>query len=313
VSHIVGAVAMSHSPFWDSRSFSSDTGAFLAAAARVRDAARELAPTAIVVIGPDHFRNFFYDVMPAFCIGADRVTSFGDYRTPRRDLPAAPGLARSLHASLQDQGFDPALSLHMGVDHGIAQPYALFAPELDVPLVPIMVTCTGAARASLQRCHALGVAIGRALRSTPDDERVLIVGSGGLSHWLPPTDPDHPGIDAGLREFVIDGRPSARDVQSSREVQILASAASNNGRVNTEWDEWLLERFARFELDPIVGLADAQVEHDAGNGAHEIRTWIVASAAWGAPLDVYAYEPQPAWLTGTACVAAFASDATAVS
>jgi 2,3-dihydroxyphenylpropionate 1,2-dioxygenase len=313
VGHIVGVVAMSHSPFWDSRSFATGSSAFLAATARVRDAARALSPTAIVVVGPDHFRNFFYDVMPAFCIGTDRITSFGDYLTPRGDLPAASELARSLHASLQDQGFDPALSLHMGVDHGITQPYALFAPALDTPLAPIMVTCAGAARPSLRRCHDLGVAIGRALRASSGDHRVLVVGSGGLSHWLPPTDPDHAGIDPVLRDFVIDGRPDARAVQSSREAQILASAASNDGRVNTEWDEWLLERVAQHDLDPIVRLEDAQVEHDAGNGAHEIRTWLVAAAVWGAPLEVYAYEPQPAWLTGTACAAAFMADSTAVS
>jgi 2,3-dihydroxyphenylpropionate 1,2-dioxygenase len=262
-------------------------------------------PTAIVVIGPDHFRNFFYDVMPAFCIGTDQISSFGDYRTPRDDLPAASGLARSLHASLQAQGFDPALSLHMGVDHGITQPYALFAPQLDLPLVPIMISCTGPARPSLRRCADLGRAIGIALRET-DNHRVLLVGSGGLSHWLPPTDPDHGEVDAELRRFVIDGRASAREVQATRESRILASAASNNGRVNTEWDAWFLDQVVQGSMEAVLQLTDADIDRDAGNGGHEIRTWIVAAAAWGAALDVFGYEPQPAWLTGTACAAAFA-------
>mgnify|MGYP003482099702 CR=1 FL=1 len=52
---------------------------------------------------------------------------------------------------------------------------------------------------------------------------------------------------------------------------------------------------------------DDEIERDAGNGGQEIRTWIVAAAAWGGAMQVYGYEPQPAWLTGTACVAAFAS------
>ena len=298
---------MSHSPFWDSRSFTSESGPFLAGVARARDMARAANPTAIVVIGPDHFRNFFYDVMPAFCIGTDRITSFGDYRTPQGDLPAASTLARSIHSSLQRQAFDPALSLHMGVDHGITQPYALFAPALELPLVPIMVACTGPARPSLRRCADLGRAIGAAIHELDDADRVLIVGSGGLSHWLPPTDPDHESIDGDLRRFVIDGRASAREVQASREAVILASAATNNGRVNTEWDRWVLDRFADDDLDAVLELHDDALEHDAGNGAHELRTWVVAASAWGAPLDVYAYEPQPAWLTGTACAAAFAT------
>ena len=296
---------MSHSPFWDSRQFAESDGAFLTAAARVRDAVQAAEPSAIVVIGPDHFRNFFYDVMPAFCIGTDRISSFGDYRTPRDDLPAASSLARSMHASLQRQGFDPALSLHMGVDHGITQPYSLFAPRLDLPLVPVMVACTGPAKPSLRRCAELGRAIGTALRERAD-HRVLIVGSGGLSHWLPPTDPDHVAVDTELRQFVIDGRATAREVQASRETRILESAASNNGRVNHEWDAWFLEQITRGRLDSIVDLGDDDIEREAGNGGHEIRTWITAAAAWGAPMDVYGYEPQPAWLTGTACVAAFA-------
>jgi 2,3-dihydroxyphenylpropionate 1,2-dioxygenase len=308
VGRIVGTVAMSHSPFWDSRSFTSEDGLFLGGVARARDTARATRPTAIVVIGPDHFRNFFYDVMPAFCIGTDHVTSFGDYRTPKGDIPAASTVARSIHLSLQRQAFDPALSLHMGIDHGIAQPYALFAPELDLPLVPIMIACTGPARPSLRRCAELGRAIARAVRELDDEHRVLVVGSGGLSHWLPPTDPDHDAIDGDLRRFVIDGRASAREVQSSREAQILASAATNNGRVNADWDRWVLDRFASSDLDAVVELRDDTLERDAGNGGHEIRTWAVAASAWGAPLDVYAYEPQPAWLTGTACAAAFAPE-----
>ena len=299
---------MSHSPFWDSRSFAPDDGVFLAGVARARDAARAVQPTAIVVIGPDHFRNFFYDVMPAFCVGTDEITSFGDYRTPRGDLPAASAVARSIHSSLQRQGFDPALSLHMGVDHGITQPYALFAPDLDVPLVPVMVACTGPARPSLPRCAEFGRAIARAIRELDAGHRVLVVGSGGLSHWLPPTDPDHDSIDGDLRRFVIDGRASAREVQSSRENVILASAATNNGRVNIDWDRWVLDQFAGGDLDAVLDLTDTALEHDAGNGAHEVRAWIVAASAWGAPLEVYAYEPQPAWLTGTACAAAFESD-----
>lgn len=139
-----------------------------------------------------------------------------------------------------------------------------------------------------------------------EGHRVLIVGSGGLSHWLPATDPDHLAVDAELREFIIDGRATAREVQASRETRILESAASNNGRVNHEWDAWLLEQIAYGTLESVLALRDDEVERHAGNGGHEIRTWITAAAAWDAPMEVYGYEAQPAWLTGTACAAAFA-------
>ena len=87
--------------------------------------------------------------------------------------------------------------------------------------------------------------------------------------------------------------------------EILASAATNNGRVNTEWDAWFLEQIAGGTLESVLALTDTQIERDAGNGGHEIRTWIAAAAAWGAAIEVYGYEAQPAWLTGTACAAAF--------
>jgi protocatechuate 4,5-dioxygenase beta chain/2,3-dihydroxyphenylpropionate 1,2-dioxygenase len=58
-------------------------------------------------------------------------------------------------------------------------------------------------------------------------------------------------------------------------------------------------------MEAVLDLTDADIDRDAGNGGHEIRPWIVATAVWGQALEVYGYEPQPAWLTGTACAAAF--------
>ena len=140
---LVGMVGMSHAPFWDSRDFDPATGPFMAAAAHARELVQYAAPSVIVAIGPDHFRNFFYDAMPPFCIGLERVTSFGDFKTPRGELATSPTLARHLQRALRDAGFDAGVSLHMGVDHGIVQSYACLVPGLDVPVVPISVACTG--------------------------------------------------------------------------------------------------------------------------------------------------------------------------
>lgn len=296
---------MSHAPFWDSRDFDATGGAFMTAAAEARTRAEAAAPDVVVVVGPDHFRNFFYDAMPPFCIGLDRVSSFGDFRTPAGELPAASGAARAIHRSLQSAGFDLGVSLHMGVDHGIVQSYACLFPKLDVPLVPIMVACTGAAMSSLARCRALGAALGAAIRRRPGRERVLMIGSGGLSHWLPPTDPDHPAIAAELRDFVIDGRPIARDFQQAREQRLLAAAATMSGRVNDEWDRSLLAAFAAGDLDRIASMTDAEIDEYGGNGGHEIRNWLIAAAAWGRPIELLGYEPRSDWLTGVAVSASF--------
>lgn len=301
---IVGVVCMSHAPFWDSRDFDRSAGEFMAGAAAARDLVEQMRLTAMVVIGPDHFRNFFYDAMPAFCIGLERIASFGDFSTPRTDLPAASALARAIHRELREQGFDLGVSLHMGVDHGVVQAAACVCPALDIAVVPLMVACTGAAMPTMARCAAIGAALGAAIRQGPADERVVIVASGGLSHWLPPTDPDHPAIDPDLRDFVVDGRPRAREYQSAREERLLAMAASLRGRVNDEWDRWVLERIATADLAPLAALADEQIERDGGNGGQEIRAWLIGAAAWGQPIGILAYEPRPDWLTGMGVAAA---------
>lgn len=305
MAEVVGVVCLSHAPFWDSRHFDPATGPFMAAAAEARRLVAEAAPTALVVIGPDHYRNFFYDVMPPFCIGLERVSAFGDFATPRGPLPVEPGVARAVHAGLVAGGVDPAVSLHMGVDHGIAQAYAALVPALDVPLVPIMVTCTGPAKPTLPRCREVGEVLGGALRTADPAGRVVVVASGGLSHWLPPTDPDHPGLDPDLRSFLVDGRPDARPVQAEREKTLLAMASTLSGRVADDWDRWFLGRVAAHDLAAIAALGDAEIERDAGNGGHEVRAWLVAAAAWGGPIATLGYEPQPGWLTGTAVAAAF--------
>lgn len=307
MAELVGMVAMSHAPFWDSRAFDPATGPFMAAAARARALVQHAAPSAIVAIGPDHFRNFFYDAMPPFCIGLERVTSFGDFHTPRGELATNATLARHLQRALRDEGFDAGVSLHMGVDHGIVQSYACLVPGLDVPVVPISVACTGPAMPTLARCRAFGDALGAAIRSGAAGERVVVMGSGGLSHWLPPTDPDHPAIDPAVRDFVIDGRAVAREYQRPREARLLAMAATLDGRVNAEWDRWVLERFAAANLDALASLRDDQVETDGGNGGHEIRNWLIAAAAWGEKIEVLGYQAQPAWLTGTGVAAGFTS------
>ena len=312
MSEIVGAVCMSHAPFWDptdiaqtAAATTSGGSAFNDAVFHARAGARTLRPTVVVAIGPDHFRNFFYDAMPSFCIGTERVTSYGDFRTYRGDLPAAPDFARALAERVRAGGFDPAISLHMGVDHGIAQAYAALFPALDVAVVPVMLACTGAAMPSVARSVAFGQTLGIAIRSV-GNERVLVIGSGGLSHWLPPTDPDHPAIDPTLRNFVIDGRPAVREFQAAREERLMAMAASLSGRVNETWDQWFLDKLASGVDDELAGLTTGAIETDGGNGGQEIRTWLAAAAAWDGPFASTAYEPRPDWLTGMGCATTFA-------
>src|SRR5262249_30725967 len=154
---IEGLVAISHSPFWDiSRNVEGGGSAFVDGVGRARAQVAATEADAFVVFGPDHFRNFFYDVMPPFCIGIERVSGFGDYGTPKGELPVASALGASIYESVVESGFDPAYSLSMGVDHGISQPYAVLHPAMRTPIVPIMINASGAPRPSLRRCYQFG-------------------------------------------------------------------------------------------------------------------------------------------------------------
>lgn len=310
---MVGCVVASHAPFWDGRNLAprhagdQDRGGlrFLAALREVRAAVTGLDPTLAVVMGPDHFRNFFYDVLPAICVGAERVRSFGDFGSGREDLPGAPRQARQLVRQLQSRGFDPAVSLDMGIDHGISQAYTALFPSGETALVPVMVACAGPAAMLPARALELGRALGRAIEELDDDERVVLVGSGGLAHWTPVLDPDDPGIDPGMRDYVVSGRARAREVAEAREAaiaEIVGGRRAGEVRLNPEWDRWFLDQISTpGGRAALAHLSSEEIEAAAGNGGQEVRTWLVAASAWDSDLDLRSYEPVPGWMTGMAC------------
>jgi 2,3-dihydroxyphenylpropionate 1,2-dioxygenase len=305
MAEIVGVAMLSHSPFWDlSMEIDGPGATFVAGVRDVRNAVAALAPDAVIVFGPDHFRNFFYDVMPPFCIGLETVRGFGDYGMPHGKLAVASDLARAIHAGVTDDGFDPALSLDMGVDHGITQPYAALMSG-NVPMVPIMINANGGPRPSLRRCLAFGAAVGRAVRREESTGRVLVVGSGGLSHWPRSMSADDPSISAEMRDYAITGRNRAAENSAARDAGVIARKGKTTGQVNPEWDRWFLSVLANGDLEPILNLTLEEIERDGGNGAHEVRTWLAALGAWGGAVTTTVYEPMPEWVSGMGCASAF--------
>ncbi|HEY6868135.1 MAG TPA: hypothetical protein VI199_00135 [Novosphingobium sp.] len=301
---------MSHSPSWD---LGPDDGApkdYIDAVFAARDLVAAARPDVVVVFGPDHARNFFFDVMPAFCIGVDKVNGFGDFGSPKGDLPANPGLAAWIAEQVGADGFDPALSYNMGVDHGITQPLAVLTPQLDVAVVPIMISCGGPPLPTFARCHAFGRSVGDAIRRYPGEERVVIVGSGGLSHWPPSVSPADPAVSAETRDYVINGRTRVAEFNAAREQSSLARRAKGGtGPINEAWDHWLLDLLKAGDMDAVLAIDNATLLEKAGPGGQEIRAWISALGAWGGAVQSVAYSPVPTWITGMGCAAAFLENA----
>ena len=83
--------------------------------------------------------------------------------------------------------FDPVTCQSMLVVHGVCVPFELCWPNVDawpVKLVPICINTVQHPLPSPRRCLALGRSVGKALESWPGDERIVVLGTGGLSHQL---------------------------------------------------------------------------------------------------------------------------------
>ncbi|GAB4042095.1 MAG: gallate dioxygenase [Rubrivivax sp.] len=146
-------------------------------------------PDVAVVFYNDHGLNFFLDKMPTFAIGAAP-----EYRSEDEGwgIPVVPpmqgdlDLSWHLIESLVAEDFDLVTCQEMLVDHAITNPLALLYPSQawGVRIVPICINTVQFPLPSARRCWALGEAVGRAIRSWDSDARVLVLGSGGLSHQL---------------------------------------------------------------------------------------------------------------------------------
>lgn len=150
---------------------------------------KEQRPDVVVVFYNDHGLNFFLDKMPTFAVGAAPRYETGDEGWGLPDLPGFEGdteLSWHLIDHLIGQDFDVTTCQEMRVDHAVTLPMAVLWPDLDWPvrIVPICINTVQFPLPSARRCMALGKAVGEAIRSWKADQRVAVLGTGGLSHQL---------------------------------------------------------------------------------------------------------------------------------
>jgi 2,3-dihydroxyphenylpropionate 1,2-dioxygenase len=301
---------MSHSPLLEITEqppeLEADVGNAIGAG---RDFVATIDPDVVVIFVPDHYNGFFHRLMPQFCLGTQAQT-VGDYDSLKGVLDVPSGLALDLARSVLDAGVDIAISRRMDLDHATAQPLAALFGSLDArPVIPVFVNAAAEPCAPLSRARALGAAIGAFFADR--SERVLLVGSGGLSH--DPPVPSLASADRALVERLISGRPLSPEERDRNhagalaEGQRLASGASERRALSPDWDQKLLDILAAGDLDVLDGWRNAEIsEH--GCGAHEIRTWVAAYAAL-ATAGPYAiryryYRPIPEYIAGFAVTTA---------
>lgn len=156
----------------------------------VREWLSEVRPTVAIVIYNDHGLNFFLDKMPAFAIGAAPEYRNADEGWGLPTLrPFAGDAAFSWHLieQLSAADFDLTTCQEMLVDHGFVVPMQLLWPQAEawpVRVIPIHVNTVQHPLPSPARCLRFGEALGQAVESWSQDERVIVLGTGGLSHQL---------------------------------------------------------------------------------------------------------------------------------
>ena len=138
----------------------------------------------------DHATTFFFDLYPTFALGVSEEYRIADEGEGPRKIPRLKGdaaLARHIARSLVADEFDLTLFQDLPLDHGLHSPLTMMWPSKpDWPgrIVPLVINVFQAPLPTPRRCYKLGQALGKAIRAYPEDLKVAIVGTGGLSHQM---------------------------------------------------------------------------------------------------------------------------------
>ena len=307
MSRIVLGVGASHTTLmnthWDALVHVDRAERFRDALGRARDEIAAARPDVAVIIGSNHFRGFFLDLMPAFTIGVGECIAAGEAGTPAGPQPVDTALSRHMVQFLSDASFDIAFSAKLQVDHGITHAIQYLLAGLDLPIVPVVVNVFAPPQPSLRRCEQLGVAIGAAVEAFAQDRRVVMIGTGGLSHRLPWPDWRAPQSedDSFLVDAFVNGRANWQQYEAGRRAIVVKAGGSGDPRyrISADFDNEFLDLVRGGELHKLAGMSTDELQARAGNGGQEIRAWLIAAAAMGHKAGrVLAYEEIPEWLTG---------------
>lgn len=147
-------------------------------------------PDVCIIVYNDHASAFSLELIPTFVIGTAgrfRPADEGFGRRPVPDVEGHPDMAWHMAESLILNEFDMTIANKMDVDHGLTVPLSVMYGQPDAwpcKVIPICVNVVQYPPPTGKRCYDLGKAIREAVESFPGNERVAILGTGGLSHQL---------------------------------------------------------------------------------------------------------------------------------
>lgn len=161
---------------------------------KLRQTIEAMRPDVLVVVGDDQHENLIDDNMPPFTIfigeEVEASVSLRYLKQPKSEnrtiYNVDARMAEYFVNGLMDEGFDPSYSKQTryegGLGHAFARVLKFISPEAKHRVVPVMVNTYYPPAPSAKRCVRFGQALAQVLRQMPGNERVVIIGSGGLSH-----------------------------------------------------------------------------------------------------------------------------------
>lgn len=144
-------------------------------------------PDILVMIGADHFHQFFLDNYPTFMIGKQEkydATFYNEEREfgiPKYVLDGDVAFSDFMHRGLMERGFDFSFSHELKIDHSIICPIITVRPDADLPVIPIYTNIFAPPLPSPKRFWDLGRAIRSVIDEYPTDKKIAAIGTGHLS------------------------------------------------------------------------------------------------------------------------------------
>jgi AmmeMemoRadiSam system protein B len=230
---IVAAMASMHAPQLFTRPPEEDPKQLDAGIAAMRQLGRFLdktKPDVLVIFASDHMETFFLKTVPTFAVMAsDRATAAFAGKT--WNPPIHQPFAEALLEQLVRRDFDMAFSQDADLGHSFAAIFEWILEDRAIPVVPVFVNTYLPPLPSPRRCAALGRAIAEIAASR--QERVAVLGSGGMSHY--------PGTSRYYQPAFDFDRWCIYELENSREESFLDLTPEQLDEVgNTEMLPWAM-------------------------------------------------------------------------
>jgi len=195
MARIVGMIATSHTPtigfaFDGSKQEDAVWKPIFQAYEPIRAWLDEKKPDVLFMTYNDHVTSFFFDHYSPFVLGIGEEYAVADEGGGPRNLPPIkghPALARHIGEHLMANEFDMSFFQGKPLDHGCFSPLSVLldaSKGWPLPIIPLQMGVLQFPVPSAKRCWALGQALRDAIESYPEDLKVAIVTTGGLSHQV---------------------------------------------------------------------------------------------------------------------------------